>query len=401
MSTKNSIRLSKSRLYPLLAASAVAGLCLAGIAPGNVEAASRGKPSPATDIAYAKAQVAKYRGLPKFVSPGPAFDISKVHGKSVAVIPAASNTFDNTIEAQMKKLAAAYGVKYTEYPNQGEPTQWVSEMDEAITSHPNLIILNTALNPSEVLPEVKRAKAAGIPVIATHFFDQTYSQSLHTSCGAPAGTCAAGVVAVVNAQFNPIARIESDWIIQNSKADADVLVITTTDAASAPGMLKAIKGEFAAHCSNCKVTVLTLPVATWESKISTDVSTAVTRNPHIDYILPVYDFGASFAAEGLTLAGKSKSVKIVSYNGTQSVLQLLEKGSPVVMDVGEPLDWLGYAFMDQAFRILAGVKPVVNEHTPFRVFTHADIAQTGTPPTVTGGYGNAYIAGYESLWKTG
>ena len=401
MKTRRSIQAVRARLSALVAFATVAGLCLAGLVPGSAVAVNRRKPSVATDIAYAKAQVARYRAVPKFVRPGPAFDISRVRGKSIAVIPDASNTYDNTIEAQMKKLAAKYGVKYREYPNQGEPTQWVAEMNEAIATHPNLIILNTALNPSEVLPEVKKAKAAGIPVMATHFFDQTYSESLHTRRGAPAKTCAAGVDAVVNAPFNTIARIEADWIIADSKADADVLVITTSDAASAPGMLKAIKEELAAHCPSCKVTVLTLPVATWESKIATDVSTAVTRNPRIHYILPEYDFGASFAAEGLTLAGKSDSVKIVSYNGTQSVLALLEKGSSVAMDVGEPLDWLGYAFMDQAFRILAGVKPLVNEHTPFRVFTRADIAQTGTPPTVTGGYGNAYIAGYAKLWKTG
>lgn len=397
--SRQSSKAARRRAQTGLAAAALTGSCLIGLAAANVSSATVRASSTAAEVAYAKAQVAKYMGPPKFIAPGAPFDISKVRGKSVAVIPATANEYDNTIEAEMKKLATTYGVKYTEYPNQGQPTQWVSGLDEAIATHPNLIILNTALDPRQVLPEVKQAKAKHIPVIATHFFDQTFSQSLNTSCGAPKSLCSAGLAATVNAPFDLATKIESDWIIADSHANAHVLVITASDAAPTAGMVQAAKSEFAAHCHLCKVTVSNVLVSDWTTKIPSLVETAVARDPQLHYILPVFDFGAPYAADGLTLAGKSQTVKIVSYNGTQSVLQLLEKGSSVAVDVGEPLNWLAYAFMDQAFRILAGAKPVANEHTPFRVFTKANVAATGTPPTVTGGYGNAYIAGYAKLWK--
>lgn len=384
-------------------ASVLAGCSSSASTPapaGSGSTAAAGSSSAAA-VAYARAQVARYESAPAFVAPGPGFNVSKLRGKSIAVIPATSNEYDNTIETQMKAIAATYGVRYTEYPNQGQPTQWVSSLNQAIATKPSLIVLNTALDPRQVLPEVKQAKAQGIPVIATHFFDQTYSATLKTSCGAPASLCAAGLTATVNAPFDLATKIESDWIIADSNAHAHVLVITANDAAPTAGMVSAAKAEFKQHCPACQVTVANVLVSEWTSKIPTLVQTALARDPNLHYILPVFDFGAPYAANGVNLAGKGGQVKIVSYNGTQSVLAMLESHSSVTVDVGEPLDWLAYAFMDQAFRVLAGVSPVADEHTPFRVFTVANVAATGTPPTVTGGYGNAYIQGYQSLWQRG
>lgn len=365
---------------------------------GSSQAAGSGSGSA---VAYARAQVARYEGAPTFAAPGPAFNVSKLAGKSIAVIPATSNEYDNTIETQMKAIAAQYGVRYTEYPNQGQPTQWVSGLNQAIATKPSLIILNTALDPRQVLPEVKQAKAQGIPVIATHFFDQTYSSTLNTSCGAPASMCAAGLTATVNAPFDLATKTEADWIIADSGASAHVLIITASDAAPTAGMVAAAQAEFHQHCPECQVTVSNVLVSDWTTKIPTLVQTALARDPNLHYVLPLFDFGAPYAANGVNLAGKSGQVKIVSYNGTQSVLAMVENHSSVAVDIGEPLNWLAYAFMDQAFRVLAGVAPSVDEHTPFRVFTDSNVAETGTPPTVTGGYGNAYLQGYQQLWQRG
>lgn len=386
---------------PVLVLTAAVAGCSTPSSQSSGSASPSAGSSANSAVAYARAEVAKYEGAPGFTAPGPSFDTSKVAGKSIAVIPATANEYDNTIEAQMKKLAVSAGVKYTEYPNQGQPTQWVSGFNQALATKPGLVILNTALDPRQVLPEMKKAKSLGIPVMATHFFDQSYADSLHTSCGAPASLCSAGLTASVNAPFDLATKIESDWIIADSNANAHVLVITANDAAPTAGMVAAAKSEFSHHCPACQVTVSNVLVSDWTSKIPTLVQTALSRDPQLHYILPVFDFGAPYAANGVTLASQAGTAKIVSYNGTQSVLNTLEKGSPVKVDVGEPLNWLAYAFMDQAFRILAGTDPVANEHTPIRVFTTTNVKVTGTPPTVTGGYGDAYIQGYKSLWKRG
>lgn len=368
---------------------------------GAVTSTQPGKSNAATlkDLAFVKQQIAHYEQVPRFISPGPPFDVAKVRGKSIAVIPATSNQYDTTIETEMKALAEKYGVSYTEYPNQGEPTQWVSELNTAIASKPQLIILNTALNPELVLPEVERAHSLGIPVLATHFFDQSYSQSLHTSCGGPASLCSDGLTASVNAPFDLATRLEADWIIANSGADATVLVITANDTAPAPGMVTAARAQFHKYCPRCHVIVRNVDASSWPSDIPGLVSGQLAANPTMKYVMPLYDFGAPYAADGISLAGKTGKVDVVSYNGTQSVLQMLENHDAVTADVGEPLYWLAYAFMDQAFRLLAGVPPVANEHTPVRLWVASNIKDAGVPPSVTGGYGNAYVAGYTALWR--
>ena len=44
------------------------------------------------------------------------------------------------------------------------------------------------------------------------------------------------------------------------------------------------------------------------------------------------------------------------------------------MDVGENLEWIGYAIVDQSMRIMGGLTPVKSEHVPVRVFDKSNIA---------------------------
>ena len=77
---------------------------------------------------------------------------------------------------------------------------------------------------------------------------------------------------------------------------------------------------------------------------------------------------------------------------------MIQDDNVVAQDVGENLDWLGWADMDQALRILVGAKLVQSEHTPLRVFDETNVSQAGTPPKDSTGYGTAYVAAYKKLW---
>ena len=52
--------------------------------------------------------------------------------------------------------------------------------------------------------------------------------------------------------------------------------------------------------------------------------------------------------------GKAGQVKVVSYNGSPYVLKYIQDSNIAAMDVGEDTVGIGYASMDQAFRILLG-----------------------------------------------
>jgi ribose transport system substrate-binding protein len=69
--------------------------------------------------------------------------------------------------------------------------------------------------------------------------------------------------------------------------------------------------------------------------------------------------------------------------------------------VREDLKWVAWAIMDQEMRVMAGLKPVANEHTPMMIWTAQNIVRAGNPPAQSEGYGNAVVTGYYKLWGLG
>jgi ribose transport system substrate-binding protein len=341
---------------------------------------------------YAAAQIAKYRAVPKFTPPGPSVNVAKVRGKSVFVIPLVPNPFNQSIEKTMRYLAQKSGIKYTIYPNQGLVSQWVQAFNQALSQKPDLIILSTAPDPRELQPQLKQAKAKGIPVLVTHFYDQSVPPP--PNCLA----CAAGVSALENAPFYQAGRAEADWMINDSKGKANVLIVSSNDILPSPPTVKVIEDELKAHCSGCTYRDVNVPVSEWNTKVGSTISSQLQSHPEINYVDCLYDAMVQTAVPGVQLAGKAGKVKVVSYNGSTFALKYIQDGNIMGMDVGEPTVWIGYAVMDQAFRILSGAKSLPREATPIRVFDKSNISQAGTPPTLTQGYGNAYTAGYNKLW---
>ena len=338
-------------------------------------------------VAKAKELVAAAMEVPAFEAPGPAFDASQAKGKVLFDIPLNSSIPTSTLKQQTyKRIAERVGLKLVVHPNQGQPSDWVQGMNAAISRKADLIVLDGAPNPKLLGPQIKEASDAGIPVLVTHFFDES-------------ATAPDDVTAIVPAPFNLAAKLEANWIVVDSGGKANVLVVQSAEAPPSAGGVKTIQDEFAALCSDaCKTTVVDVPVTEWATKTQGEVQSALVKNPAIDYVLPLYDGMVQFAAAGVTASGAGKDVKIVSFNGTPSVLQMIQDGTPVAMNVGENPEWLAYANMDQALRILSGEEPVTTENTPARVFTADNVDDAGTPPELGEGYGDAYIAGYEQLW---
>jgi ribose transport system substrate-binding protein len=343
-------------------------------------------------VGYAAAQIAKYRAVPKFTPPGPSVDVSKVRGKSVFVIPLVPNPFNQSIQNTMQYLAKQAGIKYTIYPNQGLVSQWLQAFNQALSQRPDLIILSTAPDPRQLQPQLKQAKAKGIPVLVTHFYDQSVPPP--PNCLA----CAAGVTALENAPFYQAGRAEADWMINDSKGKAHVLIVSSNDILPSPPTVKVIEDELKAHCPDCTYRDVNVPVSDWNTKVGSTISSQLQSHPDINYVDCLYDAMVQTAVPGVQIAGKAGKVKVVSYNGSTFALKYIQDGNIMAMDVGEPTVWIGYAVMDQAFRILSGAKALPREGTPIRVFDKGNISEAGTPPSLTQGYGTAYVAGYNKLW---
>jgi ribose transport system substrate-binding protein len=356
-------------------------------ATGSAAASGGGVPAAVT------ATLNKYLAEPVFAAPGPAVDVAKLRGKKVFVIPIEETPFTQAVEAGEKAAAQAAGVQLTFYPNQGQVSQWVQGMQTAIAEKPDLIILDTSPDPRQLQPQIAAAKAAGIPVLVTHFYDASSPQP--PACVG----CAAGVTGIVKAPISTAGGAEADWIIANSGGKANVLLVGLNGLLPVPGMLAAADAQFKQYCPGCKITTTAINL----SQLGTagafgQVSSALVQNPSINYVDPLFDASIPGTLAAITAAGKSSQIKMVSFNGSSFALQDVASGtSPVAADVAEPDAWVGYANMDQAFRMMAGMTPVV-ETTPIRIFDSANISQAGGGPSYSGGYGDAYVSGFLKLW---
>jgi ribose transport system substrate-binding protein len=361
--------------------------------------ASSGSSGGSGGTAAAQANITAYSALPKFTLKAPSFDIHKIAGKTIFNIPISSAVpYVVSVDQQAAALAKKYGAKWVEYTNQGTPTQWTAGINQAISQHASVIVLAQGINAQLILPAIQKAKAAGIPVVITH----TYENGQQTTAP-PTGPGAALnklVTAYVNVPFWQAGILDADWAITQTKGKADAVIFSSPDVPPSDGLANAIVNEFKKNCPSCKTKVINLPLADWATKIAPDTQSAVQSDPGVNWIIPIYDSMGLYAAQGITAAGKTGSVQIASYNGTPAVMKLIQTGNVYAMDAGENISWLAYATIDQVGRVITGA-PIVksgNEQTALRVFSKSNVDQAGTPPNANQGYGNAYVAGYDKLW---
>lgn len=343
-------------------------------------------------LAVAQGEADKYKGLPTFTAPGPEVDISKVRGKHMFLIPLVPNPFNESIQNTMKEVAERAGMRFTLYPNQGQVSQWVQGMNQAVTAKPDIIVLNTAPDPRVLQPQLAAAKAAGIPVLVTHFHDDSSAEP--PSCEG----CAAGVTALVTAPFYVAGAAAANWIIADSKGKNHTLIVGANDALPSPGTVDTVRKVFAENCGDtCKTSFVNVPIPDWNTKVQSEVQSALNKDPSINYVYVLYDAMVSGAVPAVQTTGKSGKVKVISYNGSPFALKFIQDGNIMAMDVGEDTVGIGYTNMDQAFRILTGM-PIVKSRTPIRIFDKSNVEDAGSPPAAGKGYGNALAEGFSKLW---
>jgi ribose transport system substrate-binding protein len=365
----------KKRLLTLAAVLGLASVAVAAAVAGGSAGADG-----------AQANLDKYKAVPQFVAPGPAFDAKvKAKGKTIFIIPASSQIpFVATIANHIKRITAPIGVKTTIWQNQGQPSQWVQGMNAAVAQKASAIVLLAGNDPAGLQPQIKAAKAKGIPTIVAHLYDDKQK-------------AAPNVGGLVNIPYNLAGRLIADQAIADTGGKANAVVVTINQVKSTVPMVAGIRAEFAKYCKGCKLKFTDVTIADVATKIQPNVQAALTGDPNINYVIALYDSAeVPFAAAAIRAAGRTGKVKISTFNGTPEILKMVKQNDIVTMNVGENLEWIGYAIADQSMRIMGGLAPVKNARVPVRVFDNSNIAQAG--PKFTSGWGNSYIRGYNKLW---
>ena len=341
-------------------------------------------------VAHAQQQIDEYSKVPQFaLADAEPVDVSSLKGKHIFNIPISSQIpFFVDTDKVMERIAKEAGLKFTEFRNDGTPNQWADGMNQAIAQKVDIINLQGSPDPKLLVPQLKRAKEAGIPVTITHFY-QDGTQ--------PPEEVLPYITGFSTVPFETVGRLLADWAIAKSDGKANVLVITADEVSASEPITRALNDEFATQCPDCKVETINVPIAEWGTKIQPEVQSAITKNPNLDWVLPIYDGMSTAAGAGIQAAGKANEIKVASYNGTPAMLKQVADTPWMDMDISESMAWLGYANMDTIFRALAGQESI-DEKAPLRIMSKDNIAEAGTPPSPDKGMGDSYVSGYRKLW---
>jgi hypothetical protein len=373
----------KKMRFGFIAAALAAGLVLSGCSSSSEEAAPTEAAPAADNLAVAQAAYdAALAASLTFAYPGDAFDASAASGKKVAMISINDQIpvlkqWTDTIAAGLE----SQGVKVTQKSDAGGVIDPLPKFfAQAVTDKVDLIITNAV--PAALIP---LADLGDIPVMTTN---QT---------AAPGVAVAAGIAADPSFDYTIAASLMADWFCVTGAGAGNAVVWGSEGQASSPVMIEVIKARVAEICPSAKVEYKDAPLASWfDGTLDGVAKNAVTADPTITHLMPIYD-GMSFATgAGLTAAG-STAIQ-ASFNMTPAVAAAIGTTS-VKMDVGCPNDWFSYATVDAGLRLLTGNAVPTSYGITCKVFDESNIASIdATVENSVNWYGIDFAAEFAKYW---
>jgi ribose transport system substrate-binding protein len=355
--------------------------CSNGAAAGG-EATEEGE-----ELAAAAAEeVEAAKEVPSADDLGEPIDVAPLRGETIYSIPIDSKAeFYIASENAMREVAEEAGVELVTFPANGTQTSYQQGISQAINADAAAILLNGPL--AETLgPQIDAAKEAGIPVIPLHISDSE-------------GEGTPGLEYEAYAPFNEAARLMALSAIAGGEgAPVNALVIQSSETGPSAGMVETIESTLEeSGPEGSKATVINVAVPQWSTQIQGQVQSALLKDQEINAVLPIYDSMSLYAAPGIRQAAANRDVPIYTFNGTPSILKMVQDGE-VAVNVAENPDWVAHVNVDVAFRAMLGVDPIPGEAGPLRLIDESNVADTGNPPESGQGFGDEYADAFRALW---
>ena len=376
----------KKMRFGFVAAALAAGLVLSGCSSSSEEAApteAASAPAAANDLATAQAAYdAALAASLTFAYPGDAFDASAASGKKVAMISINDQIpvlkqWTDTIAAGLE----SQGVTVTQKSDAGGVIDPLPKFfAQAVTDQVDLIITNAV--PAALIP---LTDLGDIPVMTTN---QT---------AAPGVAVADGIAADPSFDYTLAASLMADWFCVTGAGAGNAVVWGSEGQASSPIMIQTIKDRVAEVCPDAKVDYQDAPLATWfDGTLDGVAKNAVTADPTITHLMPIYDGMTIATGAGLDAAGSAAIQS--SFNMTPAVAAGIGTGS-VKMDVGCPNDWFSYATVDAGLRLLTGNAVPDNYGITCKVFDESNIGSIdATVEDSVNWYGIDFAAEFAKFW---
>lgn len=357
----------------VIAASAVIALAIAGCgsssktsstssAAGSSTGSSSSSAATGGGSSSVSAALAKFEALPTYSLPKASLkSASKLRGKLIYYIPVASVVPEFAITAaSLRQAAAAVGAKLQVCSDpQGTPSEWNSCVGQGIAAKAAAIVLDAA--PWQVVANLLgKAQGMGIKVVLA-------DQQPSTTFSAP------GKNAFMLGVSGTMQTAAADWIISDSGGSGDAIVVQNTDGPSPPWYISNFMlPEFKKYAPNLKYTIQPISTAN-QQQLSSDISSALLKNPDAKYIHTEFDQFTQDAQQGVQSANDINKVKGVSAAALLSGLQALKAQHYLYADAGQDYPYTGWAIADLAYRLMLG-QPAVTENIPMRLFTRQNVS---------------------------
>ena len=251
-------------------------------------------------------------GLTLAVAIGTASAPTLAAGPSICVV---HNNADHpsitALVAGMNDEGAVYGAKIAYFDPALDPVKQVSMIEDCISRKPDVIAVN-AVDPAAVVPALKKASAAGIPVLMQNA-DTTDEGHAYTK-------------AFIGSQSYDQGYAVGQMIVKALGGKGNVVVITgkvgQTDTVNrTAGMQAAFKD------ANASLNVLAVQPADWsKDKSLTVMQDLLTRFPKIDAVFGQDDPMALGALEAIKAEDREKDIKVFGVNGNKEACAAIKGG---------------------------------------------------------------------------
>jgi ribose transport system substrate-binding protein len=362
------------KLYlPVLAAvAAVIGVCAC---VGSAAGAAMTPSQAAKVLAAARKPITKFPG--PTTSPGP---IPK--GKKLALVNVLPSPFPNNVAKGAKEAAKAVGWSVREFDAQGTPQSWSQAINSAINTKPDGIILD-AMPAALLQTDIKKAKKAGIPVIAA-------------SPGMPSNVTPAqeNLINVLQYVRAPVGRTLAAWVINKYPQGAEVLALTSPEFVDLQEISKAFVSTIKGAGKGFKVDqVIQSPVTDLGGGQTgiTRLSSPMRAHPNAKAMFINSESWFSTFLKASKAAGNSK-IQGLGSDGDVSI-PLVQKGSPIAM-MGSDSTTYGWYAVDSFIRYFNKKKQPTYD-IPVRLVDSVNAKSIKTPG-IRVSFDNA--AAWKKLW---
>jgi ribose transport system substrate-binding protein len=200
----------------------------------------------------------------------------------------------------MNDEGAIYNAKITAFDPAFDPQKQAAMIEDCIARKPDVLVVN-AVDPAAVVPGIKKASEAGIPVIMQNA-DTTEAGHAYTK-------------AFVGTESYDQGYAVGKMIAKALNNKGSVVVITgkpgQTDTVNRTAGMKAAFADLKAD-----ITVLANEPADWsKDKALTVMQDLLTRNPQIDAVFGQDDPMALGALEAIKAAGREGEIKVFGVGG--------------------------------------------------------------------------------------